>query len=128
MKEERPLPPVPPVRNVPIDQKLTEEATELISRRQFRPALAKVDQALAVEATSAPALFLKGYCYFSLTEYETALEVLHKALASDDHGGDDYSGCCAGPHIAGTTTPMRCFGGGHVRVIVGFFRIGGNRH
>src|SRR5258706_8525103 len=30
MKEDRPLPPVPPVRNVPIDQKLASEATELI--------------------------------------------------------------------------------------------------
>ncbi|MFQ5675433.1 MAG: CDC27 family protein, partial [bacterium] len=56
-----------------------EEAQKLIVKKQFRRAITPLDKALEAEPTSVEALYLKGYCFFGLKNYDTALNILNDA-------------------------------------------------
>lgn len=61
-----------------IDQKIRkwiEEAQKLIAKRQFRPAIKVLDEALAADSASALALFLKAHCLYGLGDYDAALAI-----------------------------------------------------
>jgi tetratricopeptide (TPR) repeat protein len=60
-------------------RELLERAQSLISRADYRPALGIVEEALAVDRTSAMAWALKGRCLTDLRYYEAALRVFSHA-------------------------------------------------
>jgi len=60
-------------------RKWIEEAQKLIAKRQFRPAIKVLDEALTADSTSALALFLKAHCLYGLGDYNAALTVLDSA-------------------------------------------------
>jgi len=70
------------IQNQQISEKIRkwiEEAQKLIAKRQFRPAIKVLDEALNADSTSDLALFLKAHCLYGLGDLNTALTVLNSA-------------------------------------------------
>src|SRR5215470_8130725 len=66
-------------------RRLLDQAQQRIQQTQFQIAISLLDQALEIDESCAPAWLYKGQCYYTLGEFDRALELLDQALRHTPH-------------------------------------------